>query len=237
MALVTCPDCGREVSDQAPACPNCGRPLRATPPVVVKEKIGLLGKPGTFYHTVSFGCLVLLILVGIGVISMLLSNALRHTGTNPPRSAEITPQPAPDTKPLIRIREILAAKGKQIPAVLAQELGTGATVKYEKRGDEMQCVGRRGALTVEVLPVKGRVLDVVVEFNPPARDGPGALALVGLNPATSPTFNTAFVVQWHGVISGLDEVDGFYADGGAPAVKQLTVIPDKRAQDLWDKRP
>lgn len=26
MALVTCPDCGREISDQAPACPNCGRP-------------------------------------------------------------------------------------------------------------------------------------------------------------------------------------------------------------------
>jgi hypothetical protein len=26
MALVTCPDCGREVSDAAPACPQCGRP-------------------------------------------------------------------------------------------------------------------------------------------------------------------------------------------------------------------
>lgn len=26
MALVECVDCGREVSDQAPACPGCGRP-------------------------------------------------------------------------------------------------------------------------------------------------------------------------------------------------------------------
>jgi DNA-directed RNA polymerase subunit RPC12/RpoP len=26
MPLVTCPDCGTEVSDQAPACPKCGRP-------------------------------------------------------------------------------------------------------------------------------------------------------------------------------------------------------------------
>lgn len=27
MALITCLDCGREVSDLAPACPNCGRPM------------------------------------------------------------------------------------------------------------------------------------------------------------------------------------------------------------------
>ena len=26
MALVSCPDCGHEVSTEAPACPNCGRP-------------------------------------------------------------------------------------------------------------------------------------------------------------------------------------------------------------------
>ena len=27
MALIKCPDCGKEVSDKAPACPNCGRPI------------------------------------------------------------------------------------------------------------------------------------------------------------------------------------------------------------------
>lgn len=27
MALVTCPECGREVSDKASACPGCGNPL------------------------------------------------------------------------------------------------------------------------------------------------------------------------------------------------------------------
>ncbi len=26
MPLVTCPDCGKEVSATAPACPECGRP-------------------------------------------------------------------------------------------------------------------------------------------------------------------------------------------------------------------
>lgn len=27
MALVVCPDCGSQVSDQAPQCPKCGRPI------------------------------------------------------------------------------------------------------------------------------------------------------------------------------------------------------------------
>lgn len=31
MALITCPDCGKDVSDAAPACIYCGRPLRFTP--------------------------------------------------------------------------------------------------------------------------------------------------------------------------------------------------------------
>ena len=29
MALVQCDDCGRDVSDRAPACPNCGAPIAA----------------------------------------------------------------------------------------------------------------------------------------------------------------------------------------------------------------
>lgn len=35
MALMTCPDCSREVSDQAPACPGCGRPI--APPIIPRQ--------------------------------------------------------------------------------------------------------------------------------------------------------------------------------------------------------
>ncbi len=28
MALIKCPECGKEISDKASACPNCGMPLR-----------------------------------------------------------------------------------------------------------------------------------------------------------------------------------------------------------------
>ena len=27
MAIIKCPDCGKEISDQTPQCPNCGRPI------------------------------------------------------------------------------------------------------------------------------------------------------------------------------------------------------------------
>lgn len=35
MALIPCPDCGREVSDEASACPDCGRPVRVSSPQTV----------------------------------------------------------------------------------------------------------------------------------------------------------------------------------------------------------
>jgi hypothetical protein len=31
MALITCPECGAQVSDAAPACPKCGYPVAAAP--------------------------------------------------------------------------------------------------------------------------------------------------------------------------------------------------------------
>jgi uncharacterized OB-fold protein len=31
MALIKCKECGREISDEAPACPNCGKPQKNKP--------------------------------------------------------------------------------------------------------------------------------------------------------------------------------------------------------------
>ena len=30
MALISCPDCNRQVSDSAPSCPHCGRPVMSS---------------------------------------------------------------------------------------------------------------------------------------------------------------------------------------------------------------
>lgn len=32
MALVTCPACGHEISDQGSACPHCGKPIKPAAP-------------------------------------------------------------------------------------------------------------------------------------------------------------------------------------------------------------
>ena len=33
MALINCPECGKQVSDRAASCPDCGCPISATPTV------------------------------------------------------------------------------------------------------------------------------------------------------------------------------------------------------------
>ena len=46
MALIKCPECGKEVSDRAGSCPNCAFPLssmRTDGEVSIKLPINLLG--------------------------------------------------------------------------------------------------------------------------------------------------------------------------------------------------
>jgi uncharacterized membrane protein YvbJ len=60
MALIPCPDCGRQVSQDADVCPQCGRPI----------KRGFLGKAGT-ERTVNVGCLIiLLVFLALGLVAM-----------------------------------------------------------------------------------------------------------------------------------------------------------------------
>jgi hypothetical protein len=40
MALINCPDCGKQVSDQAAACLRCGAPIAAPAPVQTIEQTG-----------------------------------------------------------------------------------------------------------------------------------------------------------------------------------------------------
>ena len=38
MALITCPECGKEVSDKATTCPNCGCPLQQSQQTIQVEE-------------------------------------------------------------------------------------------------------------------------------------------------------------------------------------------------------
>lgn len=37
MALIKCPECGKEISDKTLSCPNCGSPINEQKPVVVRK--------------------------------------------------------------------------------------------------------------------------------------------------------------------------------------------------------
>lgn len=52
MALVRCPDCGREVSDMAPACPQCARPLGgpASSPIAMQVAQDPAGQERAFFN-------------------------------------------------------------------------------------------------------------------------------------------------------------------------------------------
>ena len=46
MALIMCPECGKEISDKALSCPNCGLPIADNiSNGTVKIKIGVLKSP------------------------------------------------------------------------------------------------------------------------------------------------------------------------------------------------
>ncbi len=68
MALIVCPDCRTQVSDQAHACPKCGRPLRrAVAPPPAPPKI-------PWYHSHLVVGISLLFCLPIGLILMWTAN-------------------------------------------------------------------------------------------------------------------------------------------------------------------
>lgn len=68
MALIFCPECRKQISDQSVSCPNCGYPLRDVQP----SKIVLKKKEGCFLQTLNLGCLVVLIMLGIAAAVVVL---------------------------------------------------------------------------------------------------------------------------------------------------------------------
>lgn len=76
MALITCPDCGREVSDLAPACPNCGRPVTpvASRPGILASNVGSVESPeaprarAAFPYPLLLGAILLVVLGAAGAL-------------------------------------------------------------------------------------------------------------------------------------------------------------------------
>lgn len=67
MAMITCPECGKPVSSEAPGCPACGHPIK--PPPVPAKKTGLYW---------GLGCLLAVpaLLMVVAIVGLLAAIAI-----------------------------------------------------------------------------------------------------------------------------------------------------------------
>ena len=79
MALISCPACGKEVSDAAPACPHCGRPVvlssRVSPPSSEVRTSGLMGKRVKLHSLLSALSII------VGLVWMIVNTASGQPST------------------------------------------------------------------------------------------------------------------------------------------------------------
>jgi len=65
MALITCPECSKQASDQADACPSCEHPI----------KRGFLGRAGT-ERRFNIGCLTAIIIIVALTMAMMCARIM-----------------------------------------------------------------------------------------------------------------------------------------------------------------
>ena len=66
MALISCPECGREISDKAPACPHCGAPTKVADKNEEERKKARTKQRA---NTQGFGCLLIIIGVILAAVT------------------------------------------------------------------------------------------------------------------------------------------------------------------------
>jgi hypothetical protein len=79
MALINCPECGKEVSTSAVACPNCGHPLA---PPTLEERTVVREVPAPVVERDSFPKWIFVPLALLGAILIFLLFALFRQGNN-----------------------------------------------------------------------------------------------------------------------------------------------------------
>jgi len=91
MGLITCPDCGKDLSDQAPTCSNCGRPFKDTqpqaPPTQAQPQVIKKSSSNSGCIGIIFG-LIILVVIGYSFRSCFSSSSI-----SPDSSSTYSPPP------------------------------------------------------------------------------------------------------------------------------------------------
>jgi len=68
MALITCPECGSEVSDKAEKCPKCAYPINQHAENIKRTEVIVKPKEGCFLQTLNLGCMVIFAIIGLIIL-------------------------------------------------------------------------------------------------------------------------------------------------------------------------
>jgi hypothetical protein len=190
---------------------------------------------------VNYGCLtVIVIAVGVVVVANLVSTprrgqAVLATDPSGRRYLKAPDYPLNSTTnivPIMHVRNLLDVAAGDIKSTLKKELGSSAALEFGKNSwGGTGWTAKTGIATIEVTPWKGRLLQVMVYFNPPARDRAAALAYLDIQPCTqTPTMDAVGGATWEYAFSGIYRVIAARVSAG-PSISVVTVIPSKALDD------
>jgi hypothetical protein len=205
-----------------------------------REQLGREGKAKKSKR-VNYGCLtVIVIAVGVVVVANLVSTPKRGKAvlaTDPSgrrylKAPEHPLNPTTDIVPIMHIKHLLNVAAGDIKSTLKKELGSSASIEYgENCWGGKGWTAKTGLATIEVTPWKGRILEVMVHFNPPVRDRAAALAYIDLQPCTrSPDLDAVGASTWKYAFDGIYRVIAARV-GGGPSISVITVTPSKALDD------
>lgn len=162
MALIKCPDCGQEVSDQAMACLKCGRPVASiTAPSarpLSKENIRANAKEQS--SKLKFAAvLVLGIIIYIACHSIPSDTSYTSTDT-----ADTSTQPMSDNKPVPTASSELAPSPQVVMDTMPAQLYELYAMNEVRADNDL--AGKAIQVTAPVLSIDKDVLnDIVLQFS------------------------------------------------------------------------
>lgn len=90
MSLIKCPECGREISDQATACPQCGFPLSKPESAAAAPAPPTETEPKSAAKSSAKGCGTALLIVFLGFIALVVMVIV--IGASGSKDTKIDPQ-------------------------------------------------------------------------------------------------------------------------------------------------
>lgn len=81
MALIHCPECGNEISNEAVACPNCGRPLSSPTPVIQRKEFVTVTPHEESFPKWIIAPIVILCAVGVFFLILMMRNSDENSNT------------------------------------------------------------------------------------------------------------------------------------------------------------